>query len=154
MSGPCNRVGLAVVAALLAGCGAPKPEAGIREVTIVGTASLADGAAQQGTLHVQAYYAWAGEGQLRHPLHEMGEFKAQAGEFTGTVTYSPDAGEGLVVYAWLDADGDGVHCTPSNRSEPAGLVVVNGFPADAVRVNLLLAGNCKSANVFFPPKLG
>jgi hypothetical protein len=147
-------VTLAIVAALLAGCGAPKPETGVREVTISGTASLADGAARQGTLHVQAYYAWAGEGQLRHPLREMGAFKAQAGEFTGTVTYSPDAGEGLVVYAWLDADGDGVHCTPSSRSEPSGLVVVNGFPADAVRVNLLLAGSCVSASGFFPRTQG
>ncbi len=146
--------GFAAVAALLAGlvaagCSGPAPEP--RELTISGTASLPDGTIPQGTLHVHAYHAWTGEGELRHPLGALGAFTAPPGEFSGTVSYVPGAGEGLVVYAWLDRDGDGVHCTPVNREEPAGLVIVREFPADAAHVSLSLSAACKSANWFFPP---
>ncbi len=141
-----------LVALLLAGCTDPAPE--MRELRISGTASLHGGASPQGVLHVLAYHAGAGEGQLRHPLAPIGEFTAETGTFSGSVQYAAGAGEGLVVYAWLDTDGDGVLCTPNHRSEPAGLVVVEGFPADEVRVSLSLVEPCKAANWFFPPASG
>ena len=143
---------LCLVSGLVAGCTESAPQ--LREVRISGTASLPDGTVPPGTLHVHAYHAWSGEGELRHPLEELGGFAAQPGEFSGTVSYPAGAGEGLVVWAWLDVDGDGVHCTPANRAEPAGVVTVQEFPVDEVQVSLTLDADCKAAYWFFPPGAG
>lgn len=132
----------------LGACSESPPEQ--REVRITGTASLPGGTVPDGTLHVQAYHAAAGVGDLRHPLAEIGGFTTRAGAINGSVKYTVGGGDGLVVYAWLDVDGDGVHCTPGNRSEPAGLTVAEDFPAAEVRVALQLAENCKSASWFYP----
>ena len=104
-----------------------------------------------GTLHVQAYHAWSGEGILRHPLQEMGGFTTQAADISGTISYPAGGGEGLAVHAWLDQDGDGVFCTPANQAEPSGLVVFDEMPAGEARVSLVLAETCKAANWFYPP---
>ncbi len=136
-------------AGLLTACGEPSPE--MRELKISGTVQLPEGVTPAGELHVFAYHAWTGVGNLRHPLHFLGEFTAPVGDFSGTISYPAGAGEGLVVYAWTDVDGDGVLCTPQNDTELAGLAEVTEFPADAVSVQLSLDANCKSANWFFPP---
>ena len=141
---------VAVVAALLAAGCSEKP-AEIRSLKINGTVQMPVDAATSGELHVMAYHAWTGVGELRHPLLFMGEFSAPVGDFSGTIEYPAGAGEGLVVYAWLDSDGDGVLCTPQNDTELAGLSEVVEFPADEVSVELSLDANCKSANWFFPP---
>jgi hypothetical protein len=133
-----------------AGCSEPAPQ--MREVTISGSATLPDGTNPPGTLHVQAYFAWTGEGELRHPLGELGGFTGQSAGFRGTVSYPAGGGEGLVIHAWLDADGDGVHCTPANRSEPAGIAVVEAIPEGEARVSIALTENCAAAYWFFPPK--
>jgi hypothetical protein len=134
---------------VLAGCSEPAPE--LREVRISGSARLADGSTPQGTVHVLAYHAWSGEGPLRHPLKELGGFTGPAAAFSGAVSHEAGGGEGLIVYGWLDIDGDGVHCTPAQRGEPAGLVVVEPFPVEEVAVNLALTENCQGPNWFFPP---
>lgn len=143
-------VGLAAVQ--VTACSESPPEQ--REVRIMGTASLPDGTVPDGTLHIQAYFAAAGAGDLRHPLAEIGGFTTPAGAIDGSVKYTVGGGDGLVVFAWLDGDGDGVHCTPGNRSEPAGLTVAKDFPAAEVRVALRLTDNCKSAGWFYPPGPG
>ena len=142
-------VAISCAALLPVACSEPAPET--RAVRITGTASLPDGTVPDGTLHVQAYHASAGAGHLRHPLGELGGFITQPEAISGSVSYLAGGGEGLVIHAWLDVDGDGVHCTPANRDEPAGLTVVDGFPADEVQVRLTLAENFKSASWFFPP---
>lgn len=146
----CSRVFVAGVTAIVLGCAEPAAE--MKTVRISGTAQLADGTVPAGTVHLRAYHAWSGEGELRHPLHEMGDFTGTAQAFAGEVQYDPAAGEGLIVHAWLDADGDGIHCTPANRSEPAGIAVAEGFPAEAVTVSITLSENCAAANWFFPPQ--
>ena len=40
--------------------------------------------------------------------------------------------------------------TPSFRNEPAGLVEVKSFPADAVSVNLDLSTPCTGPEFFYP----
>lgn len=146
-----RAAGLAMLAALLvSGCGEPAAE--MREVRISGTARLPDGSTPAGTLHVHAYRAWTGQGELRHPLGPLGEFTGEAGAFSGTAQYAVGEGEGgLVVYAWLDADGDGVLCTPLNTAEPAGLVLLGEMPVEEASVAIVLAETCKAADWFYPP---
>lgn len=140
----------AMAIGLLAACGGESPSS-LRSVTVSGSASLPEGTIPPGTLHVTAYQAWTGEGELRHPLLPLGEFTSNTGEFSGVIEYPADAGEGLVVYGWLDMDGDGVLCTPGNTAEPSGLAVVEPFPVDEVVARLTLDAPCKAANWFFPP---
>ncbi len=139
----------AVIAAFLAaGCSEKPPE--MRSLKISGTVQMPADAATSGELHVMAYHAWTGVGELRHPLLFMGEFTVPVGDFSGTIEYPVGTGEGMVIYAWADTDGDGVLCTPQNDTELAGLTEVTDFPADEVSVELSLDANCKSANWFFP----
>lgn len=138
----------AIAAFLAAACSEKPPE--MRSLKISGTVQMPGDAARSGELHVMAYHAWTGVGELRHPLLFMGEFTAPVGDFSGTIEYPAGAGEGLVIYAWADTDGDGVLCTPQNDTELAGLTEVRDFPADEVSVELSLDANCKSANWFFP----
>lgn len=139
----------AILILLAAGCSEKPPE--MRTLKISGTVQLPEGIAPAGELHVEAYHAWTGTGELRHPLLLIGGFTAPVGDFSGTIGYEADIGEGLVVYAWADTDGDGVFCTPQNDTELAGLTEVVEFPADEVSVELSLNANCKAPNWFFPP---
>ncbi len=139
-----------IMALLAAGCSGEKP-AEMRSLKITGTVQLPEAFEPTGELHVEAYHAWTGTGELRHPLLFIGSFTAPVGDFSGTIDYPADAGEGLVVYAWADSDGDGVLCTPQNATELAGLTEVAGFPADEITVELNLNANCKAPNWFFPP---
>lgn len=139
----------AVAALLTAGCSEKPPE--MRTLKISGTVQLPEGAAPAGELHVEAYHAWTGTGELRHPLLLIGSFTAPLGDFSGTIEYEAGMGEGLLVYGWADMDGDGVLCTPQNDTELAGLTEVADFPAEEVSVVLDLNTNCKAPNWFFPP---
>jgi hypothetical protein len=119
-----------------------------RKVIVRGQTVAAPGLA--GPVTLRAFQAWTGAGTLRHPLEAITQFKAPLGAFEQTIDYPVNDGEGLVVYGWLDVDGDGVHCTPSVRNEPAGLVAVQGFPADVVSVSLDLITPCVGPEFFYP----
>lgn len=148
-----GRMALAIVAALLLltayGYYATReqPEA-IRKLTLRGQTIAAPGLAGRVTLRV--FQAWAGSGVLRHPLESIAQFQAPLGAFEQVIDYPVNDGEGLIVYGWLDIDGDGVHCTPGIRNEPAGLVEVKAFPADAVSVSLDLSTPCAGPEFFYP----
>ncbi len=60
-------------------------------------------------------------------------------------------GEGLLVYAGLDMDGDEVLCTPSVRVDSVGLTEVQGFPAAEVTADVMLNAPCAGAEWFYPP---
>ena len=148
-----GRIALAIVTALVLltayGYYATREQpAAIRKVTVRGQIVAAPGVAGRVTLRI--FQAWAGSGVLRHPLESVAQFQAPLGAFEQVVDYPVNDGEGLIVYGWLDIDGDGVHCTPSFRNEPAGLVEVKSFPADAVSVNLDLSTPCTGPEFFYP----
>jgi len=132
----------------LAGCSEPPPA--VKTVTLSGTIASGAGIPPNGTVRVQLFHAWALEGILRHPLEEIESFETRVGEFSHEFAYPLDAGEGLVVHAWLDTDGDGVFCTPTRRDEVAGFAEVEDFPADAVSVEITLDQPCAAPNWFFP----
>lgn len=132
----------------LVGCAESPPPT--RSIELVGTISPPPGATTYGTVHVTVFHAWELEGELRHPRGEIESFETQAGAYRHALAYPVGTGEGLLVYAWQDADGDGVHCTPSAREELAGLAVVKDFPADRAVADVDLTQPCRGPDWFYP----
>jgi len=135
--------------ALLTACGG-EPEVRSEPVQLSGRIVVAPGLPADGTVEVRLFHAWALEGELRHPLAEIGSFAAAVGEYAHEFDYPVDVGEGLVVYAWLDRDGDGVHCTPTERIDAAGLTEVVGFVPGAVTADVEIVAPCASPGWFYP----
>ncbi len=131
------------------GCGSPPPEP-TRPVELAGEIRVAGDATPLGKVYVGLYQAWSLQGELRHPLQLLETFEVAPGRFTHRFDYPEASGEGLVVYAWADLDGDTVLCTPSGRTDLAGLTEVPGFPADKVSVVLDLTEPCRGAEWFYP----
>lgn len=119
-----------------------------RRVTLNGELLAAQGVS--GKVQVRVFQAWAGQGALRHPLEAITTFPAPLGSFRQEIDYPVNDGEGLVIYAWLDSDGDGHHCTPTVRNDPAGLTQVSEFPVDSVSFRLELNQPCVGPEHFFP----
>ncbi|TKD09236.1 hypothetical protein [Polyangium fumosum] len=135
---------------VLAGC--VNEETRLYEIELDGKVAVPDGAPSAGAVHLAFHVAKTfGEGDLEHPL---GVFEtrtvAGVGPVRETVLYPLDEGEGLVVYGWLDSDGDGVHCAPGQTEEPAGLVKVAGFPAHALSFSLTLRAPCVGPESLYP----
>jgi hypothetical protein len=151
----CVRVG--AVAAVLAaisvtsGCG-PGPPAPQRLVELTGEIRLPPEAGTGGRVYVSLFQAWSLEGELRHPLQLIESFEAAPGAFSHKFEYPENKGEGLIVFAWVDLDGDGVHCTMSSRRDLSGLSEVTTFPADQVSVTVTLTEPCRGPDWFFPPR--
>ena len=139
---------IALLLAVLAGCA--EPEIQTMPVSLTGTITAPDGVTAD-KFYVRLYHAWALEGLLRHPVEEIESFETTGAAFSHDFDYPVDTGEGLLVYAWLDTDGDGVLCTPSVRDDIAGLIEVSEFPADAVTVELELTATCAGPDWFYPP---
>ena len=142
---------LAAAVALAGGCG-PAPPAPTRAVEIAGEIRVPDTAAPGSRVYVNLYHAWSLQGELRHPLQLIESFETAPGAFTHRFAYPPAGGEGLIVYAWVDLDGDAVLCTPGERRDLAGLTEVTGFPADKVNVTLDLTEPCRGPDWFYPGK--
>jgi hypothetical protein len=131
---------------LLAGCASDTTT--IYEVEVSGVVTWGDAA---GPVEVQLHVEEAGEGELTHPLGEIDRFAtALETPFTFALDYPWDDGRGLVIYAWHDLDGDGVLCAPGQADEPAGLIVVEDFPAHTVDVALELVPPCQGPEDLLP----
>lgn len=135
-------VGAALPALVLTGC--INAETHLYEVVLDGMVGVAPGAESAGVVHLEFHVAQTfGRGELAHPL---GEFDTRTlpgvGPVRETLLYPRDDGSGLVVYGFLDVDGDGTLCAPGQTSEPAGLVQVDGFPAHSVSFSLVLDDVC------------
>lgn len=108
-------------------------------------------------VHFQAHLAVSnpGQGVLEHPLGEFERWVelAPAGGMvessTRTLLVPLHRGTGLVVYAWLDIDGDGVLCAPDSEPEPAGLVELE-FPVFDAETELVLDQPCKGPESLYP----
>jgi hypothetical protein len=136
----------------MAGCAEPEPQ--VSRVKLTGSFLLPDGIDPgAGDVKVRLFHAWALEGELRHPREEIEDFDATLGEYEHTFDYPVDEGEGLLVFAWLDVDGDGVHCTPQVRLDRSGLTEVQstGVPPAEVSADVLLEVPCAGPDWFYPP---
>jgi hypothetical protein len=133
---------------LVVACGdAVAPATGL-SVELHGELRVPPGAS--GPVHVALYHSWSGAGELRHPLQFIEAFTATPGEYRHRFQYPAGQGEGLVVYAWVDLDGDGVLCTPSYRLDLSGLSEAPSFPAETAEVNVEMTAPCRGPEWFFP----
>ena len=95
-------------------------------------------------------HTWSGEGELRVPLLPFEDFAAEGpGLVTTTLLVPLDGVEGLTLYAWMDLDGDGLHCAPGVTDEPAGLGEALPFPATEAEVTLSLEAPCLGAEALW-----
>lgn len=137
---------LPLVSLLLTGCVSSTTT--LLEVELTGVVSVEN---TQGPVEVQIHHAEQGEGELAHPLGEIARFWTSAGsEFTYEFDYPMDEGTGLVLYAWLDRDDDGVLCAPGVDDEEAGLIEVDLFPDHVVEVAFDLAVLCEGPEGLYP----
>jgi len=141
---------LAALIGILAGCGGEQ-EVRTEPVALTGNIIVPDGVPADATVYVSLYHAWALEGDLRHPVEFIEGFEESAGEYAHTFEYPVDAGEGLLVYAWIDSDADGVLCTPTVRIDRAGLTEVEGFSPGDVAADIELIVPCAGPDWFYPP---
>jgi hypothetical protein len=153
MSGMRRSACILAACLLLAACGG-EPVVQTEPVTVSGTIGVPEGVASDGIVRINLYHAWALEGELRHPVEFIASFESGIGAYSIDVDYPVDKGEGLLVYAWLDTDGDGVLCTPSVRSDLAGLTEVENFPSGEVSVDVWLVAPCAGPDWFYPPVSG
>ena len=142
------RILLAAIVLFIAGCG--EAERPTTPVSISGSIEAPAGVATSGKVFVSLYHAWSLEGDLRHAVQFIESFEANIGPYSHEFLYPLDRGEGLLIYAWLDVDGDGVLCTPDVRVDFAGLTEVTSYPADAVSADIQLVAPCAGPDWFFP----
>ncbi len=148
-----SKVSIALLAGFTFITGCINVESNLYEVALSGQIDVAPGMSSTGEVHLEFHHAQSvGVGELSHPL---GEFARQTipsiGSTSQTLLYPKDDGAGLIVYGWLDADGDGALCAPGQpRTEPAGLVVVSGYPAHALSFTLTLDTPCVGPEFIYP----
>lgn len=115
-------------------------------------------AGEAATLRVEVHHAEA-RGSHPHPLGLIESFslEPEPGElapesFERSVLVPIEAGEGLVVYAWLDLDGDGELCglDGAGVDEPAGLVELGEFPTHELDFELTLDASCVGPEGLYP----
>ena len=147
-------VAVLIVLACTTACG-PGPPDPKRSVELTGEIRLPPEARADSKVYVSLFHAWALHAELRHPLQLIESFVTQPGAFTHKFEYPEKDGEGLIVFAWADLDGDGIDCTMTSRRDLSGLSGVAGFPADRVKVTVDLTEPCRGPDWFYPrPALG
>lgn len=135
--------------ALFTGCSSVANQ---RRILLDGTIETADDDTA-GTVHISVHHAWLGEGALRHPMgFVQATTVAAPGAFEARFDVPTDeGGEGLVLYAWHDRDGDGVLCAmDGDRRERSGAVVIDGWPTYAATLAVALTETCAGAETFVP----
>ena len=150
MSVRTNKTIPVFFAVLCFGCGAeesPPPPISVELAVAVAAPEEMDPGA---TVHLSVHHAWTGTGELRYPLEIVKSWETNLGSSNFIFDYPAELGEGLIVYAWVDSDGDGANCTPTERGDLADLVEVEAFPSEQVSVSLFLDAPCAGPDWFFP----
>ena len=140
---------MALVSSLGIGCSSITNEKRVRIDGRIDTTDDLPG----GVTYVSVHHAWLGEGLLRHPMAFIDATTVeQPGDLDVTFDIPMDAGgEGLVLYAWHDRDGDGVLCSiDGDRGERTGAVAVTPWPTYSATVELTLAVPCAGPETFAP----
>lgn len=150
MTARINTMIPAFLAALCFGCAGEEPAPPPIPVDLSVAIDALEDVDPAATVHLSVYHAWTGAGELLYPLEIVESFETGLGSSTFSFDYPVELGEGLVVYAWVDSDGDGANCTPTVRGDLADLVEVEAFPSEQVSASLFLDAPCAGPDWFFP----
>lgn len=125
----------------------------LHELGLVGEVGVAEGLPAAGQLQIELHHAETGTGMFVRPLGLIAGFTDAGAPGTALeldALVPVDDSSGLVLYAWLDVDGDGILCAPGVDDEPAGLVELDGFPAHALEFSLVLDTPCVGPEALYP----
>jgi hypothetical protein len=144
---------LLVGASLASGC--INQDVELYEVRVRGSVSAPSITDPRGTVYLEYHHQQtAGRGALTYPLGLIDRGVAKGpglpAELDQTLLYPTQVGQGLVIYGWLDLDGDGILCAPGQTKEPAGLTVASGFPAHELTISLPLSQPCLGPERLYP----
>lgn len=142
---------LLVLSSFVGGC--INRDVTLHELALAGEIGVAAGLPAAGQLQIELHHAETGTGMFVRPLGLFADFTdaGAPGSALDLEALVPiDAGTGLVLYAWLDVDGDGVLCAPGVDDEPAGLARIDGFPAHALEFSLVLDTPCVGPEALYP----
>ncbi len=142
---------IAAAAATLCAGGCVNEDVTLYGVRVTGRVQVAPEFESAGVVQLGLYFASAGEGELAFLVDEIELRELGApGSVDEWFLVPLDEREGLLVYAWLDVDGDGVHCAVGGAEEPAGLVAVDDFTDHAVSFALVLDQACAGPEALYP----
>ena len=141
---------VSITAVVCFGCAAEEPPPPPISVELAAAIAAPEEIDPAATVHLSVHHAWTGTGELRYPLEIVQRWETNLGSSNFSFDYPSALGEGLVVYAWVDADGDGSNCTPAERGDLADLVEVEAFPSEQVSASLFLDAPCAGPDWFFP----
>jgi len=140
---------IALLAFIVGACS--EPEETREQMTISGEISSISSLDGQ-TLYISIFHAQSGIGFQPHPLYEIDSFESQSTSFERTFFYDRQGNSGLVVYAWVDNDGDGINCTMQSRNDYAGVSINEDFPNSSKSFDVELTKRCVGPDWFYPAK--
>ena len=103
-------------------------------------------------INLTIFHAISGIGFQEHPLYEIESFTSDQLTFQHTFDYDAKGNRGLLVYAWIDLDGDGINCTPVSRTDLAGVAVNEEFPKTNEVFQVEVQTPCVGPDWFYPSK--
>ncbi len=148
-----NTFGLAVGLLLATSC--INNDVVLFETELVASVGYLQAFDQPATLHIEVHHAEFG-GPVPHALGLIASFEVEGetrapDSWRETILVPTEEGEGLVVYAWLDLDNDGVLCGLNGAgNEPVGLIKLAEFPSHNLEFELLLDGVCLGPERLYP----
>jgi hypothetical protein len=135
------------MAGLMGGC--INEDRRLFEVELRGEVVVVGG--MDGAVHLELHHAQTGSGELATPLGRIDEtIIDEPGAAVWTTLVPLGEGEGLVLYGWLDVDGDGLLCAAgTDIEEPAGVVMLAGVE-HSLEFSLELGTGCAGASALYP----
>ena len=130
-------------------CNDMDPELIKDEVTISGEVII-DSTLNFSEVNFSIFHAISGIGFQEHPLYEIESFTSKSKTFSHTFGYDSVGNTGLVVYAWIDLDQDGILCTPASRIDLAGVDVNEDFPSINSSFSVKINTPCVGPDWFYP----
>jgi len=128
------------------------PEVSLEKITISGDISIAETIEMNQPINLTIFHAISGIGFQEHPLYEIESFTSDQLTFQHTFDYDAKGNRGLLVYAWIDLDGDGINCTPVSRTDLAGVAINEEFPKTNEVFQVRIKTPCVGPDWFYPGK--
>ena len=111
---------------------------------------LAEQSFEDKKIYVSTFHAQSGIGFQQHPLYEIESFSVDSTNFERSFDYDSEGNTGLVVYAWVDNDDDGINCTMESRNDTSGAAIDESFPQTNSTFIIELTENCVGPDWFYP----